>query len=353
LDVISAACEGREQVVNARLGTQILEAFVAQLARCKRILSWHPSLARAMRSVARRNAFDKIDLHEEMLADTVRLDAYQAAIERHVTAQDCVVDIGTGTGVLAFFAAAKTRRKVYAIDHSRTMLNYARTAAEANGIDNLIFMESNSHGFRPAEPVDVIVQEQMGIALFDEGMLETILDARDRYLKPGGRILPAKFEFYLEPVQLVAQERIPMLGEQQTHELTFPPAQTVPERTYYFREIYPRDVEFLLCDPDPAFAFDLATLTPGEIPKGFSLRKRIERGGQVDGICIYFTAAFDDDIRFSTGPQAAKTHWPMLLYRTPARPYRAGEIFKMQVEAPHLSEYLDWSWTIGRRECAG
>ena len=87
-------------------------------------------------------------------------------------------------------------------------------AAAANGIDNVDFVAASSHKFRPAEPIDVIVQEQMGIALFDEGMVETIIDVRDRCLKPGGKILPARFEFYLEPVQLLAEERVPMAWEQ-------------------------------------------------------------------------------------------------------------------------------------------
>jgi protein arginine N-methyltransferase 1 len=262
------------------------------------------------------------------------------------------VDVGTGTGVMAFFAAAKSPRKIYAIDHSKRMLEYARAAAEANGIANVTFVESLSHRFCPVEPIDVIVQEQMGIALFDEGMVEAILDLRDRCLKPGGHILPAKFEFYLEPVQLVEQERIPLIQELRTHGLRFPPSPIAPKSAHYFREIYPRDVEFLLCDPESVFAFDLTTLTLEKVPSRLTVSKPIVRHGQLDGICMYFKAAFDDDISFSTGPQAPKTHWPMLLRRTPARRYDVGQTFSMQVEAPDLCEYLDWTWQIDDREGA-
>jgi protein arginine N-methyltransferase 1 len=306
-----------------------------------------------MHAVERRESFEDITLHEEMLADPVRLAAYHAAIQRYVTSQDCVVDVGTGTGILAFFAAAKKPRKVYAIDHSKKMLDYARAAAEANGIADLTFVASASYRYRPAEPIDVIVQEQMGIGLFDEGMVEAILDLRDRCLKPGGRILPAKFEFYLEPVQLVERERIPLIQEQQIHGLKFPPPLTAPDSVYYFREIYPRDVEFLLCEPEPVFTFDLCTLTVGQIPKRLSVSKPVGRRGEVSGICMYFKAVFDDEISFCTGPDAVKTHWPMLLYRTPARLYGVGEIFQMQVELPELSEHLCWSWTIGGQDNAG
>ena len=197
--------------MNTRLRTEFLEALASQFIRCKRILHSNPSMARAMRAAKFRNYFDKIRVHEEMLADSVRMDAYHAAIQRYVTSQDCVVDIGTGTGVLAFFAAANNPRKIYALDHSKKMVKYARAAAEANGIANVTFVVTSSYEFSPAEPIDVIIQEQMGFVLFDESMLEIILDVRDRCLKTGGRILPAKFEFYLEPVQLLEQGRIPMI----------------------------------------------------------------------------------------------------------------------------------------------
>ena len=93
--------------------------------------------------------------------------------------------IGTGTGVLALFSAGKRPRKIYAIDHSNKMLDYARAAAEANGITDVSFVPSNSHKFRPAESIDVILQEQMGIGLFDEGKVKAVIDMRDRCLKPG------------------------------------------------------------------------------------------------------------------------------------------------------------------------
>jgi hypothetical protein len=68
---------------------------------------------------------------------------------------------------------------------------------------------------------------------------------------------------------------------------------------------------------------------------------------------MQFKAIFYDDISISTGPEAAKTHWPMLLYRTPARIDDAGETFAMQVEVPDLSEHRGWSWQIEPQQGAG
>lgn len=104
--------------MNARLRRDLLEAFVSGFVRCQRALFSNPSLARALRAVEHKNSFEDMYLHEQMLADPVRMSAYYRAIQRYVTEQDYVLDVGTGTGVLAFFAAAKNPRKIYAVDHS-------------------------------------------------------------------------------------------------------------------------------------------------------------------------------------------------------------------------------------------
>jgi type I protein arginine methyltransferase len=332
--------------VNPRYRSELFEFAVTQLLRLRHVLFARRSLARALRAAERRNVLEDLSLHEHMLADSVRLGAYRAAIERYVNSRDCVADIGTGTGVLAFLAAARNPRKVFAVERSKLLLDYARAAAAANGIDNVSFIASSSHKFRPAEPIDVIIQEQMGIGLFDEGMVESIIDVRDRCLKPGGKILPARFEFYLEPVQLLAEECVPMVWERPISGFTFPrPLTKSPEAS--FREIARRQIDFPLCQPSPAFAFDLTTLTRDELPRRFSVRKPVKRLGQLDGICIYFRAIFDNEIAFSTGPDAVRTHWPMLFYRTPARAYQPSQIFSLEVEVPDLSDYLEWSWHVG------
>ena len=328
--------------VNAQFRRKLFEFAVSQLLRLKHSKG---SLARVLRAAERRNFVEDLSLHEHMLADSVRLGAYRAAIGCYVKPGDCVADIGTGTGVLAFLAAASNPRKVFAVERSKPLLDYARLAAAANGIDNVDFVAASSDKFRPVEPIDVIVQEQMGIGLFDEGMVETVIDVRDRCLKPGGKILPARFEFYLEPAQLLAEERVPMAWEQPICGFTFPrPLTKSPQGC--FREIASRQIDYLLCDPSPAFAFDLTVLTREEFPRRFSVCKPVKRVGQLDGICMYFKAIFDDEITFSTGPDAVKTHWPMLFYRRPAQAYRLGQVFALEVEVPDLSDCLEWSWHV-------
>ncbi len=317
-----------------------------QLAEIKRRLSTMGWLSRLTGIAHNKSYFSDLYEHERMLADRIRLDAYHKAIQKYVTDQDVVVDVGTGTGVLALMAAAKNPRKLYAVDHSSQMLEYASLNAQANGVQNIKFVASHTSGFNPDEKVSVIIQEQMASMLFHERMLDTLLELRDRVLKPGGRILPAKYEFYLEPVQLRASERIPFLHEQEIHGIKFPPAEA-SKKKYYYRSVDPGAVDHLLCEPEPVFTFDLMTLAKSDFPKQFVVKKPIARAGRLDGICSWFKASFDEEIGFATSPSDPKTHWAMPLYRVPVRDFAAGEMFTMSVETPDLSRHLDWTWHLG------
>src|SRR5450631_3121865 len=104
---------------------------------------------------------------ERMLADRRRMDFYHAAIARHIQPGDRVVDLGTGTGILAAFAARRGAAHVYALDHSE-IIGHARTLAAHNQIQNVEFVAIHSTDFTVDEKVDVILHEQMGDWLFDE-----------------------------------------------------------------------------------------------------------------------------------------------------------------------------------------
>ena len=62
--------------------------------------------------------FSNLYEHEQLLGDSGRCDAYAKAILKHIKPGDTVIDVGTGTGVLAMLAARVEGTHVYALDHS-------------------------------------------------------------------------------------------------------------------------------------------------------------------------------------------------------------------------------------------
>ena len=158
------------------------------------------------------NYFSSFYEQERMLADPPRMEFYRAAIERRIRPGDRVIDLGTGTGILAALASRQGAACVYAIDHS-AILDTARVLAVANNLERVEFIAAHSTEFSVAGRVDVILHEQMGDCLFDEGMVANVCDLRDRLLKPGGLILPSQFEFFCEPVKVRDERHVPFIWE--------------------------------------------------------------------------------------------------------------------------------------------
>jgi protein arginine N-methyltransferase 1 len=295
-----------------------------------------------------REQFASLEEQEKMLADGVRLDAYSRAIAKYVHPGATVLDVGTGTGVLSFLAARRDPRKVYALDHSR-IIETARLIAEKNGIRNVEFVNSHSKSFDPPEKVDVIVHEQIGSALFNENMIETLVDLRERVLKPGGRVLPARFALYMEPVKIEDEYRVPFVWDHAFQGVDYgclrEAMRTNGRTPKVMRLIQKADVDFLLATPEPLFTCDLETMGTADLPREFRARRRVERDGRLDGFCLYFTAAFDDEISFGTLPDRRRTHWSTPLFRLDPRTVRAGDELELRMAIGDVCDVT--TWTVG------
>ena len=142
-------------------------------------------------------------LHQgNMLGDHVRTSTYQKAfLENAADFKDAVVlDVGTGTGILAFFAVQAGARKVYAVEASDSA-EIAAKISKANGYDDkVIIIKGKIEEITLPEKVDIIVSEPIGFLLVHERMLESYAYARKAFLKPGGLMLPSTGSIVLAPI---------------------------------------------------------------------------------------------------------------------------------------------------------
>ncbi|XP_020094986.1 probable protein arginine N-methyltransferase 6.2 isoform X2 [Ananas comosus] len=148
------------------------------------------------------NAYANLEVHEEMLKDRVRTESYRSAIMQHqkFITDKVVIDVGCGTGVLSIFCARAGARRVYAVDAS-LIANQAKQVVEDNNLsDKVIVLHGRIEDVEIEETVDVIISEWMGYMLVYESMLESVIFARDKWLKPGGLILPSHASLYMAPV---------------------------------------------------------------------------------------------------------------------------------------------------------
>ncbi len=117
----------------------------------------------------------------------------QAIIDQlELGADDMVIDIGCGTGAFTLHAA-KYCEKIYAIDISKAMLEYANQKAQKAGLDNIEFCHGGFLTYEHcAEPVEAIVSVVALHHLPDFWKLIGLRRAA-AMLKPGGK-------FYLSDV---------------------------------------------------------------------------------------------------------------------------------------------------------
>ncbi|CAM9252228.1 unnamed protein product [Ectocarpus fasciculatus] len=153
-----------------------------------------------------KNPFDQyyaqLTHQQNMLQDSVRVTAYQRAIaENHADFKGKVVlDVGTGSGILAFFAAQAGARRVYAVEAS-DVAEAAQQLVDANHMSSIIkVIKGKVEEIELPEKVDVIVSEPIGFLLVHERMLECYVRARERFLKPGGKMLPTLGEIVTAPI---------------------------------------------------------------------------------------------------------------------------------------------------------
>jgi protein arginine N-methyltransferase 1 len=126
----------------------------------------------------------------DMIADTVRMDAFVAALRGAVTPASVVVDIGTGTGIFALLACSLGARRVYAIEPNDA-IEVARAIATANGLsDRIEFHQACSTAVTLPEQADVIVADIGGALPWFQRAIPSIVDARRRFLAPNGILIP-------------------------------------------------------------------------------------------------------------------------------------------------------------------
>ncbi|KAL6548558.1 Protein arginine N-methyltransferase 3 [Orobanche gracilis] len=156
------------------------------------------------------NSYSSFGIHKDMISDKVRTDAYRKAISENpsLLRNAVVMDVGCGTGILSLFAAQAGASRVLAVEASEKMAAVATQIAKdncllrngicsessrQNGVIEVVqgmVEELDNAGQIPPQSVDVLLSEWMGYCLLYESMLTSVLFARDKWLKPGGAILP-------------------------------------------------------------------------------------------------------------------------------------------------------------------
>lgn len=285
-------------------------------------------------------ALDVLDFHASMLTDRVRTEAFMRAIMAAVRPGDVVVEIGTGTGVLALFAAKAGARKVYAIERG-PVIELAREIVAANGYEDRIeLIAGASTEVDLPERGDLLVTETIGNAAVDEGIQLWVDDARRRLLEPHATIIPSRVSLQVAALELPRDAVELGRWGQRLYTLDFTPVQRLLTKQLVWDDVSPVSV---VSEPVEVFATDLAD-GPRDVAATVMFRSR--RDAMIHAIGLWFDADLGFGIGLSNAPPNPVPSWShgILMLEQPIA-VRTGGAVVAEVRAAR--DGGSWSWRVG------
>lgn len=250
--------------------------------------------------------------HFNLLRDTRRNQAYEDAIRRTVTPGSLVLEIGTGSGILAMMAA-RAGARVVTCEADPSVAAAARAVIAANGYsDRVTVVGKHSTDLDPAtdlpEPADVLLSEIVSNDLLSEGVLPAHSDAVARLLKPGAAVIPGR-----------GRIRVALADDRHWQQSR---AGIVSgfDLSAFNHLLHPsRQIEVgsarltLRSDAADIFEIDFATARPeGE---GRAERTLRSNGGTVNGIVQWIALDFGEDAIYENAPEPRSlSSWALLFW---------------------------------------
>ncbi|RHZ59969.1 hypothetical protein Glove_360g157 [Diversispora epigaea] len=275
------------------------------------------------------DSYAHFGIHEEMLKDEVRTLSYRNSIyqNKHLFKDKIVLDVGCGTGILSMFAAKAGAKHVYGIDMSN-IIDQARQIIIDNHLDqNITLIKGKMEEVElPVDQVDIIISEWMGYFLLYESMLDTVLVARDKYLKPGGLIFPDKATIYLAAIEdgEYKEEKIGFWDS--VYGFDFSSIKSVALREPLVDTV---DNKAVVTNPCSIKEIDILTVKKSDLAFTAPFRLTACRDDYIHAFIAWFDIIFSachKPIKFSTGPQVKYTHWKQtVFYTTDAITIKKGE----------------------------
>lgn len=353
------AIRERNPKVWMQLSSTIYELWNARLLRPS---SGAPGV---VQKIPIRKAVAKSGVHSQarMLNDRTRTHGFLRAIRDMVKPGDVVIDLGTGTGVLAIAAARAGAKHVYAIEMTG-MAEVAAAMFTANGVGDKITLlrgRSNHLDLPGGIRADVLITETVGDGPFGEGILESVSDARERLLKSDARIIPGGITVGVVPLHLPQDllERYIFTAanaEAWTRDYDIDFSATLqsgdPDRLTQDLSIYRlRTADYLRCETlaSPTVLTRLQFASHKGTAVTAAAEMKIAKPGTMHGVAMYFDLDIGAGQSLSTAPAGTQ-----LLAVTKDNSWRIPIWLRLQPLAVAVGEIFDIRFTyadqVGRLE---
>jgi hypothetical protein len=200
-------------------------------------------------------------------------------------------------------------------------------------------MNERSDQTRIEQPVDVLVTETLWNFGLGEGILGVVLDARERFLNDGARIVPEALESWLAPVE------VPELYEgldrwPQDYEVDMSVMRSLAMNNVH-RANFERSS--LVAEPEPFVRVDMRKFQDRDVEG--SVEFIASRSGTVHGLAGWFAAKLSSNVRISTAPPNPAPNWGHAFFPLDEPvPVRKDDRLAASVRSTNNGEI--WSWVV-------
>lgn len=248
-----------------------------------------------------------IELQRKLIGDSVRNDALERALRALVKPGMHVLDLGSGTGFLAFLASRLGAKTVTCVEVG-DIIEVSKKLAKRNGIRNCTFIRKHSTDIHSLPPVDLLVSETLGNYALEENIIEAVEDAK-RFLKPGAKIIPGSIRQFVCPI---TSPRIPKEVDvwDVGFDLTFDEARAIAQNNIYVKTLKKED---LLAGKDSIRQWDEIDFSKknASVRRGTEIWK-MDHSCTVHGFGLWWDAELAPGISLSTSPLSPPTHWEQI-----------------------------------------
>jgi len=278
----------------------------------------------------------------ERITDRIRVEAYAQALRQTVKPGSVVLEIGTGPGIFAILACQLGASRVFAIESEKIIQVARENAAINHCADRIEFIEDLSTRVTLPVKADVIISDMRGIVPLFGHHLPSIVDARRRFLAPGGVLIPRADTLWVAVAE--TPKRYSEIVDPWDNNLLEQDLAAARRLAVHSSQKARAKSQELLTAPRLWKTLDYATIETPDVSG--KINWTVDRAGVGHGIIIWFDADLVDGVSFSNAPGSPETIYGSLFFPW-IHPVELipGETIQVQLEAKLVGDEYVWRWT--------